>query len=157
MFRGLKKYHKCYEEKLALLSKQTLVSCGHTIFITSIPKSGSSFLVKSLCNYTNFSLYFLSYNTLNSHDLYLPKLLDGWNLDTVAHQHTMPTMANLDLIDKFRIRPIVLTRNLFDVAVSLTDHLESESLETPIFYSPKIFHGMTRSERLDMVIDLAMP
>lgn len=143
--------------KLALAWKRRFSRRGRTLFISAMPKSGSTFLVNALCDCTGFQPQFLGYHQLNEQDLYLPNLLDAWSRNVVAHQHTRAHAPNLDLMDRFGIRPVILTRNLFDATVSLTDHLERESAQTPIFNAPPDFAGRERSARLDMVIDLALP
>ena len=154
--RGLKaREHR--KLKLALSWKRRFSRRGRTLFISAMPKSGSTFLVNVLCGCTGYAQQFLGYHQLNEQDLYPPNLLDVWSRNVVAHQHTRAHAPNLDLLDRFGIRPVVLTRNLFDATVSLADHLERESAETPIFNAPSDFAERERCERLDMVIDLAMP
>lgn len=154
--RGLKaREHR--KLKLALAWKRRFSRRGRTIFISAMPKSGSTFLVNALSGCTGFQHQFLGQHQLNEQDLYPPNLLDAWSRDIVAHQHTRAHAPNLSLLDSFSIRPVILTRNLFDAAVSLTDHLERESLQTPIFNAPADFLERSREARLDMVLEFAMP
>lgn len=154
--RGLKaRQHR--KLKLALAWKRRFARRGRTLFVSAMPKSGSTFLVNALCGCTGFQQQFLGSHQLNEQDLYLPNLLDAWSRNIVSHQHTRPHAPNLSLLDSFDIRPVILTRNLFDAAVSLTDHLERESEETPIFNAPPDFATRSRAARLEMVLDFAMP
>ena len=143
--------------RLNLRLKKLFSRRGKTIFISALPKSGSTFLVKTLAAATGFQPFFLGYHQLNEQDLYLPNLIDAWSMNVVSHQHTRPSAPNLALMADFAIRPIVLTRNAHDAAVSLTDHLESASPDTPLLNVPANFMDRPRTGRLDMVIDLAMP
>ncbi|MFP6771147.1 MAG: sulfotransferase domain-containing protein [Alphaproteobacteria bacterium] len=143
--------------RLNLRLKKLFSRRGQTIFISALPKSGSTFLVKALAAVTGFQPFFLGYHQLNEQDLYLPNLIDAWSMNVISHQHTRPSAPNLALMADFAIRPIILTRNAHDAAISLTDHLETASPETPLLNVPADFMDRPRTERLDMVIDLAMP
>ncbi len=143
--------------RLNLALKKLFGRRGKTIFISALPKSGSTFLVKTLSAVTGYQNFFLGYHQLNEQDLYLPNLIDAWSMNVISHQHTRPSAPNLALMEQFAIRPIILTRNAYDAVVSLTDHLETESAQTPLLNVPADFRERARGERLDMVIDLAMP
>jgi hypothetical protein len=143
--------------RLNLRLKKLFGRRGLSLFITALPKSGSTFMVKTLGEVTGYQHMFLGYHQLNEQDLYLPNLIDSWTMNIISHQHTRPSAPNLDLMRQFFIRPVILTRNAYDAMVSQTDHLEAESAETPILNVPDNFMERSRSERLDMVIDLAMP
>jgi hypothetical protein len=58
---------------------------------------------------------------------------------------------------EFGIRPLILVRRLDDCLVSLRDHLENESLETPTFTAPESFLSLERERQLDCLVDLAAP
>jgi hypothetical protein len=143
--------------RLNLRLKKLFGRRGKTIFISALPKSGSTFLVKALGAVTGYQPFFLGYHQLNEQDLYLPNLIDAWSMNVISHQHTRPSAPNLALMKEFAIRPVILTRNAHDAVVSLTDHLENESTQTPLLNVPEDFKQRPRGERLDMVIDLAMP
>jgi hypothetical protein len=143
--------------RLNLRLKQLFGRRGRTIFISALPKSGSTFLVNVLAQVTGHQHFFLGYHQLNEQDLYLPNLIDAWSMNVISHQHTRPNAPNLALLDQFAIRPIILTRAAYDATVSLTDHLQGESRQTPLLNVPADFMARSRPERLDMVIDLALP
>ncbi|MDJ0949224.1 MAG: hypothetical protein QNJ94_09900 [Alphaproteobacteria bacterium] len=130
---------------------------GRTVFITAMPKSASTFLVATLAEVTGFLQHFLGYDFLNEQDLYLPRLIDAYDMDVVAHQHTRATPKNLELMQNFAIRPVVLTRPLPDIAVSLLDHIHRESRITSVFHPGPDFGALSRDRQLDAVVDLAMP
>ncbi len=143
--------------RLNLRLKKLFGRRGKTVFISALPKSGSTYLVKVLEQVTGYQTFFLGYHQLNEQDLYLPNLIDAWSMNVISHQHTRPSAPNLALMRQFAIRPVILTRNAYDATVSLTDHLERESAETPLLNVPGDFMRRERSARLDMVIDLALP
>lgn len=137
--------------------KQTFRRRGHTIFVTAMPKSASTFLVATLAEVTSYLQHFLGSDFLNEQDLYLPKLIDVYDMDVVAHQHTRATPKNLELMQDFAIRPVVLTRPLPDIAVSLLDHIHRESRITSVFHPGPDFGALSRDAQMDAIIDLAMP
>lgn len=137
--------------------KRAFTRRGRTIFITAMPKSASTFLAAGVAEVTGYLQHFLGYDFLNEQDLYLPRLIDAYNMDVVAHQHTRATPRNLALMRDFGIRPVVLVRPLADVAVSLLDHIHRESRITAAFHPGPDFLELSREAQLDAVVDLAMP
>jgi hypothetical protein len=143
--------------RINLRAKRLLTKRRSCLFVTCFPKSGSTFLVSALAASTGYTRQFLGYDHLNEQDLYLPSLIDTYNMSVVCHQHTRATFPNLQLIEKFGIRPIVLVRDIFDCLVSLRDHLEKESRQTPVFNANDGFISKSRAEQFDELIDLALP
>jgi hypothetical protein len=58
---------------------------------------------------------------------------------------------------RYGIRPVILVRNIFDVVVSLYDHIEKESPLSPTGYLPQAYHAMTRAERLQFLVHFHVP
>ena len=143
--------------RLNLRAKRLLTRRRNCLFITCFPKSGSTFLVSALAETTGYIRQFLGYDHLNEQDLYLPNLIDTYNMNIVCHQHTRATAPNLELITQFDIRPVVLVRNVFDCLVSLRDHLGRESRSTPMFNATGEFLAKSRVDQFDELIDLALP
>ena len=137
--------------------KQLFARRGHCLFMTGIPKSGSTFLVTALAEATGFLPFFLGFHHLNEQDLYLPKLIDSYSMNVVSHHHTRATKPNLELMREFRIRPVILTRDIFDALVSLRDHLENESRATPVIAVTDDFLDQSPERQYDFLIDLALP
>lgn len=127
------------------------------IFITAMPKTASTFLVASLAETTGWLRHFLGDDFRNEQNLYLPKLIDSWNMNIVCHQHMRATPRNLELMREFSIRPVVLVRPLADVAVSLLDHIQTESRITAAFHPGADFLDLSRTKQLDAIVDIAMP
>lgn len=143
--------------KLNLSLKKLFSQRAHCVFITAIPKSGSTFLATVLSRCTGFIPFFLGYHHLNEQDLYLPKLIDSYSMDVVSHHHTRATQPNIKLMREFGIRPVILTRDIFDVIVSLRDHLENESRTTPVITVAEDFFQHPTELQHDFLIDLAVP
>ncbi len=137
--------------------KRHLFQRAHCVFVTALPKSGSTYLTTLLLGATGFIPYFLGDDHLNEQDLCEQKLIDAWNMNVVAHQHTRATRINLERMHAYRIRPVVLTRDIFDCATSLLDHLHRESRDNPTFSVDDGFLAMPRARQLDAIVDLALP
>ena len=146
-----------YGGRFALAWRRRLMPRGHTLLVAAMPKSGSSFLVKALAEATGFTQMFLGSDHLNEQDLYLPALVDAWGLDIVTHQHLRVTPNNRRLLTEFGIRPVVLRRDLADALVSLADHLQKDTLVTPVVTLPPAYREWPRAQQLQAVLDLAAP
>ena len=140
-----------------LRAKRMFTKRRRCLLVTCFPKSGSTFLVSALAESTGYIRQFLGYDHLNEQDLYLPSLIDTYNMNIVCHQHTRATAPNLALVTEFGIQPIVLVRNIFDCLVSLRDHLGRESQRTPIFNASDEFLAKPQSDQFDELIDLVLP
>ena len=137
--------------------KKTFSRRANCVFITALPKSGSTLLTVMAAEATGYIQFFLGDDHLNEQELYPPKLIDSWSMNVVCHQHTRASRVNLKRMQDFAIKPVVLTRNIHDAAVSLADHLHRESLDNPTFSVPPAFLELPRQAQLDAIIDLALP
>ncbi len=131
---------------------------GEYIFIASLPKTGSTFMAKALENLTGFRYVNLAYAyERNDQNLYLPKLVDAFSFGSVTHQHVRATAPNIELMNTFSIRPVILTRNIFDVVISIRDHMFNEGYAFPTFYCNEKFQDLDESSQLDQIIELGLP
>lgn len=107
---------------------------------------------------TGYSLVPLMYACEeNEQDLYLPALIDARARNTVTQQHLRATTRNIQLLNEFRVRPVVLVRNLFDIVISLRDHIHRESGKCSMFFPGESFAGLSEQEQFDTIIDMALP
>jgi hypothetical protein len=143
--------------RLTLALKKLFGRRGLCLFVTSFPKSGSTYLVSALARASGTLNYFLGDDPLNAQDLYLPKLVDSWSMNVTCQQHTRATEPNLALMREFGIRPVVLVRDLGDAIVSLRDHLERESRQTPVISVAEDFFSRPQVAQFDHLIDVAAP
>lgn len=132
---------------------------GQTLFIACAPKSGSTFLKLCLAEVTGFELRQMTYAYERSEqELYLPKLIDAHTRNTVTQQHVRATAANLALMRRFQIRPVILVRNLFDTVVSVRDHLLNTGVvRFPSLYATEAFIHLEEEEQFDFIIANVMP
>jgi tetratricopeptide (TPR) repeat protein len=129
---------------------------GRHIFIACMPKSGSTFLRTALMELTGWPEAYFTYAFLqNEEELYLPHLRAAARQDTVTQQHCRATVPNLQLMQAFAIRPIVLVRNLFDALVSYTDFFDGGATVNTFFAGR--WAALDRGRRIDLVIDYFVP
>lgn len=128
------------------------------IVIACMPKSGSTYLSTLLSNLLHFKQAWpVQAGGRNEQNLYLPALIDLYGKKTVCQIHLKATGDNLDLIKKFEIHPIILVRNIYDVVVSLLDHLNNESLIGFAFFANDEFYKLDEKQQLDFIIELGVP
>jgi len=129
---------------------------GTRVFIACMPKSGSTFLKLALCALTGWPEAVVTYAFLqNEQELYLPFLRKIARNDTVSQQHVRATVPNLQMMQAFKIRPVVLVRNLYDAVVSYTDFFDSGA-RTSTFFAAR-WDDLPRERKLDLVIDNFVP
>lgn len=159
--RFLYKYIKPKAESLVnyALKMQRLTSKrGEYIFIASLPKSGSTFMAKAMMQLTGYRYHDLAYAyERNDQNLYLPKLIDAYSQGSVTHQHLRATGPNVELLKMFSIRPVIMTRNIFDIVVSIYDHIFLEGHAFPTFYCNERFDDLDEGRQLDQIIELGIP
>jgi hypothetical protein len=127
------------------------------LLIACFPKSGSTYLSKVLREMTGLrKAYVAEPGPQNEQDLCAKKLI-GLRHRSVLQQHVKATGANLQLLVKLGMRPIVQTRNLFDVVVSLHDHLLQNHRSLPCGFVSEEYLRMAWNERMDYLIHLHLP
>lgn len=127
-----------------------------TIFISAFPKSGSSYLLYLLHLLSDYEVVRLDYSHLNEQNLYLPAIIENRHKNTITKHHTLPTPANIELFKRFDIRPIILTRNIFDTIISLRDHIIKHG-KWNTFVVPKDYRKLSSETQIDLLIDFAVP
>ena len=121
--------------KRALSYKKRFSKKRDHLFVACMPKSGSTFLANALSELTGYRYVNLAYAYERSEqNLYLPKLIDSFSFGSVTHLHVRATESTIDLMKMFSIRPVILVRNIFDIVVSIRDHMFNEGFEFPTFF-----------------------
>jgi len=139
----------------------------HLIVVAAAPRTGSTFLANVLIACTGYPGARLSaaYGT-NEHDLYLPALCIFNQSGCVSQLHMKGSYHNAALLRAFAIQPIILTRNIFDVVVSLREDLRKKEqlpgLGTGVrgysfLWQDKNLAAMDDNRLTDAIIDLAVP
>ncbi len=144
-----------YTLKVRRMSREA----GDTIFVTAVPKSASSFLLRALTAVTGYPITRLSHGVeRQEQDLYYPCLVDAHGQSKVTRHHTRATSPNLELMKAFQIRPVILVRNFFDVVPSIRDYLYREGFENfPCMYADDRFPDLDEATQVDAIIEMAMP
>ncbi len=129
---------------------------GQHLFIACMPKSGSTFLKNVICHLTGYEdKYFFYAHGQNEHDLYLPTVLKFSMKNTVSQQHTRPSNANVQMMQAFNIKPVVLVRNIYDAVMSLLDFYKGgASINT---YHRQEFAALDHDQCIDLLIDYFVP
>ena len=129
-----------------------------SILMACMLKSGSTFLCNALAAATGYPRHPLVYAFFqNAQDLYLPALARAIAIPTITQQHVRATRPNLELIDIFHLKTIVLVRNVFDAIVSLRDHCLREGPEMPAGIVTDQFERLSTTEQYDLLIDVSAP
>jgi hypothetical protein len=127
------------------------------LLIACFPKSGSTYLSKVLREMTGFTKAYVSEpGPQNEQDLCAAKLT-RLRHRSVMQQHVKATRTNLELLIKLGLRPIVQTRNLYDVVVSLHDHFEPDHRSLPCGFVSENYLRMAWNERIDYLIHVHLP
>lgn len=142
--------------KLNYALKRSLTRRGKWLFITCMPKSGSTFLARTLAIATGFKEYKLTEDVHKEHDIYLPRLVDAYNMDLVTRQHTKANAINIRRLREFEVRPVILTRNLPDCVVSARDHIAQYGVFAGLS-DPDPFQGLSKEQQFHFVIDVILP
>lgn len=130
---------------------------GRHIFIACAPKSGSTFLKNVLVGVTGFRDLFTVYAALqNEQDIDMPLLAKFGTVNTVTQQHARASEANIQLMQAFEIRPVILVRNIFDTAVSLLDFYR-KGFTFSTFFDRQEFLTFTEDQQIDLLIEYAIP
>ena len=144
--------------KAVFALKKQLLNRGDYIFLACMPKSGSTFMANAISELTGYRRVPLAYAyERNDQNLYLPKLIDSYSFGTVGHLHVRATDSNIQLMNMFSIRPVILVRNIFDIVVSIRDHLFQESFEFPSFYCNEKFGELSEKQQFDCIIEQGLP
>ncbi len=128
------------------------------VVIACMPKTGSTFLNKVLVELTGYQYQDLcSYGKQNEPDIYLPVIVDAFRFKSITQQHMRATDGNLNILNSYSISPIILVRNIFDIVVSIRDHLHKESILGFILHLNEEFFKLDEETQLDMIIEMALP
>lgn len=137
------------------------------IVVAAAPRTGSTFLSGALAKASGFPYARLcaAYST-NEHDLYLPGLYILNQVGCVSQLHMKGTYHNAALMRTFGISPIILTRNIYDIVVSLMNDLRFKET-VPGFgtglngysfiWQDQDIKDCSDQKLTDAIIDLAIP
>lgn len=129
-------------------------------FIACTPKSASTYLMRMLSEILQARITtFISAYDRTEQDINLSKVIESSFFSTVTHQHMKCSDYNLSVLKKFRIKPVILTRNIYDSIISMKNHMHNEPDNTwwPMAYIDETFYDKSDSEQLDFIIEFFVP
>lgn len=127
------------------------------LLIACQPKSGSTFLRNVLAAVTGFRDVFLFHASgQNEQDLFFPTLLEFATTPTVTQQHCRASEANVQLLQAFGMRAVVLVRDLGDVIASLRDFYNQGAV-LGTFLHPESWAALSPEQQTDAIIDHTIP
>lgn len=135
------------------------VGQNQIVFVAGFAKSATTFLSRTLAELFSYRMGTAKASGLYP-DLYYPRLLDISQDDCVVQQHVVASDKNIQLMNKFNIRPVVLTRNIFDVIISIHDHYGAVEVKKDKSLIPDLYSRydkMSREERMDLFIKFFIP
>lgn len=133
---------------------------GKKFFIACAPKSGSTFVSKVLAELTGskYTHYFDEIGCVSEQNLSEIKMSDTLLENVVVHQHLLGSNENLQYLSRYRIKPIVLVRNIYDSILSLKDHMHLEGIEWPfMFHVNQEFLEWPEDHQNEFLISYAAP
>lgn len=130
----------------------------HHLLLACMPKSGSSFLHTILGSLPNFTQAALVSN-FGRREQELDPVMLWLNADKhyVAKHNVRYSEATRDLIARYKLDPIVLVRDVFDVTVSLRDHLRNRSVIAPMAYIFPEFVKWDDAKLEEFIADMMIP
>ncbi len=128
-------------------------------WIVAPPKSGSTWLTLLLKRLLDWPLVpLISGYDRREQEVDALLLLRYPDINILSpHQHCRASQPTVDFIERFRVRPIIMTRNVFDTIVSLRDHLVRESRAMPMAYVDDEFLSWSEERQYDFLIAMFMP
>ena len=136
----------------------SLLKSGTIMFIAAFPKSGSTYITNLLSKLTGYPLQTtVQFFGHNEQDVFEVRLQGLIGLNAIIQQHAKGTLNNINLMRKYSIKPIFLTRNIYDVIVSLSDHTEKEDSKYPMGYIHPEYAEMNVDEKREFLIVNVIP
>jgi len=128
------------------------------ILLACFPKSGSSYLRELIHNLPDME----QVNLLPGYDrreqeLATDELILNHSKNYVAQHHTRYSQITEILMDNFRLQPVILVRNLFDVVESIHDHFFREGIIMPFNFVPDEILKWEKSEIVNFITDMIIP
>ena len=133
-------------------------SRGKHIFVACFPKSGSTYLSKTIAEYTGFRYgIFMHRGAHNVQFINEFRLRVMRHINMVIQQHAKGTERNITVLKQYGIKPVILVRNIFDIVFSLRDHILREGTQNPIVYIHSGYQNMTEEQQFIYIVRNFIP
>lgn len=122
------------------------------ILLACMPKSASTYLAAAIAALPGFrAVSLVPAAGRREQELSRARLARANRYAYVAQHHVCRSRWTQVVIDEFRLTPVVLVRDLFDVTISLRDHLRRESTVCPMgWFEPA--HAELPDDELELMI-----
>ncbi|CAM5763677.1 hypothetical protein LMIY3S_00892 [Labrys miyagiensis] len=130
----------------------------HHILVACMPKSASTFVSTALGAAAGLEKVELvpEYGR-REQELCEIRLAEYSKLGYVAQHHTKHSKWTEQLCNEYRVSMIVLVRSLFDIVISMRDHIHRESPVNTMFYLEKKHVSQDDAEMERMIVILGIP
>jgi hypothetical protein len=131
-----------------------------TVWIAAPPKSGSTWLSKLVgasLGWQMMSLQPRGYPRREQELVATKKFRFSESHVFVPHHHTKASELTIEIVKNYNIRVILMTRDIYDMTLSLIDHLEQDGVNVPIGFIPISFKGLPFEQRARAVAKLLIP
>ncbi len=128
------------------------------VLVACAPKTGSSFISEFLCRLLEIPRgHLLPGYGSREQELDIKALEDTNHLSYVAQHHLRYGEVTGELLKNFEIKPIVLTRSVFDCIISYADHVMHDQGLLPLCHFEPGADKRDMVEITDALVDVAAP
>lgn len=133
-------------------------SFAPSYLLVALPKSSSTYSTNALARILGADIHkdIVVQDRFTPKDLYVPGIVGMRDRVTISQVHLVASGANLRTLRAFRMPVAILLRNLFDVVVSLRDHMSGNPYFSSILI-PNDYEALSEPDKLDFIIDTAVP
>lgn len=126
--------------------------------LVALPKSSSTYSTRALSRILDADIHkdIVTQDRFTPKDLYIPGIVGVRDRMTISQVHLVASGANLRILQSFRMPVAILLRNLFDVVISLRDHMKGNPYFSSILI-PNAYDTLPEQDKLDFIIDTAVP
>ncbi|MGD9921901.1 MAG: hypothetical protein AB7V13_10690 [Pseudorhodoplanes sp.] len=126
--------------------------------LVALPKSSSTYSTQALARILDAEVYkdIVTQDRFTPKDLSVAGIVNVRDKVTISQVHLVASGANLRMLQHFRLPIAILLRNLFDVVVSLRDHMNGNQYFSSILI-PNAYDTLPDEDKLDYIIDTAVP
>lgn len=135
------------------------VHCNHHhLLVACMPKSGSTWLASMLSSLPGFeSVALVNGWDRREQELSEIQLLLHHRSHYVSQMHIRYSEPTAVLIRRFKLKPIVLVRNIFDIVPSIRDHWNNEGMRGPMCYFNTDLSNWPRDKIDEFIVDIGLP
>jgi hypothetical protein len=126
--------------------------------LVALPKSSSTYSTRVLAQILGAGVYkdIVTQDRFTPKDIAVSGIVNVRDQVTISQVHLVASGANLRILRNFRMPIAILLRNLFDVVVSLRDHMKNNPYFSSILI-PNAYDILSDTDKLDFIVDTAVP